>query len=173
MAFALSALLVLALLELIKGLVSRKLEKRDADYISLARGLLKATNFLFIVFFSLYAASFFLDLPQSYSAVLGKAAVLALLFQSAVWGNHAIAYWISRQKGRRIGKDETAEATTIGIGTLGMMARVVGHLPRRAGKPRSKHIRADRRSRNRRHSRRAGAAKRAGRPVRIAINRIR
>lgn len=122
MAFALAALLVLALLELIKGFVSRKLEKRDGDYISLARDLLKATNFFFIIFFSLYAASFFLDLPQNLSAVLGKAAVLVLLFQSAVWGNHAIAYWTSRQKGKRIEKDEQAKATT--IGAVGMMARV-------------------------------------------------
>lgn len=122
-AFALSALITLAALELFKTLLSRKWAKQDSDYYRFLRDLVKATNFLFIVFFSFYAASFFLTLPQDYSDILGKAAVLVLLFQSAIWGNRAVTFWINRQKVIRIEKEETAEATT--IAALGMIAKLI------------------------------------------------
>ncbi len=127
-AFASSALIILFALELFKSILSKRLSKQATGGVSLAGGtrlagnLLKATNFFFIVFFSLYAGSFFLSIAPNYSAVLGKAAVLVLLFQSAIWGSRAIAFWTDRQKEKRIDQKETSEATT--IAALGMVAKL-------------------------------------------------
>jgi len=123
LAFASSALIVLIALELFKGIASRRLSKQEGDYFRLTRDLLKASNFFFIVFISFYAGSFFLNIAPSYSVALGKAAVLVLLFQSAIWGSHVISFWTGRQKEIRIDQKETSEATT--IAALGMMAKLV------------------------------------------------
>ncbi|MFQ5432309.1 MAG: mechanosensitive ion channel family protein [Nitrospinota bacterium] len=122
-AFASSTLLVLFALELFKSFLSGRLSKQAGDYVGLARDILKATNFFFIVFFSFYAGSFFLNIAPNYSVGLGKAAVLVLLIQSAIWGSRVIAFWTGREAEKRIDQKETSEATT--IAALGMMAKLV------------------------------------------------
>ena len=122
-AFVSAALVILIVAELFKSILSGKLSKQEGGYVILARELLATTKFLFIVFFSFYAASFILNIAPNFSAVLGKGAVLVLLFQSAIWGSHVIAFWTRRQKEMRMDQKETSEATT--IAALGMMAKLI------------------------------------------------
>ena len=84
--------------------------------------LILRTRFILVLVMGVYAASFALHLPEARIRLLRSLAVIALLVQGALWGNHLITFWLTRYlKGR--GADDAASRTT--LSTLGFVGRAV------------------------------------------------
>jgi small-conductance mechanosensitive channel len=77
------------------------------------------TFFLFAV--AIYAGAEYLTLPAKLNRIVTSGAIIALLLQVALWGNHAIAFWLTHTLRRRGGDPSTAASMTIS----GFLARTV------------------------------------------------
>lgn len=87
---------------------------------ALAVQLVTRTRFLIVLVIALYAASFVLDLPEARTRLIRTLAVVALLVQGALWGNHLITFWLTRYLKRRRADDATSRTT---LSTLGFVVR--------------------------------------------------
>jgi small-conductance mechanosensitive channel len=105
-----------------RHLVARRLEQlasRTATiYDDAVVDLLKRTRLYFMLALALRAASVPLDVPEKFATVVRGFVWLAVLFQSARWGNGLINFWLT-QWARRTGEVPTAGA----IYAFGILAR--------------------------------------------------
>jgi len=88
----------------------------------LAVELLVRTRFYLVLVVAIYAASFALHLPAGRVHALQNCAVLALLLQGALWGNHLITFGLTHYLESR-GAD--AASTTTSLSTLGFVGRAL------------------------------------------------
>jgi small-conductance mechanosensitive channel len=98
---------------------SRRTETRLDDFVV---DILAGTRFLFLVIIAFYAGSQYLELPPKPARFITHLAVIALLLQTALWGNRGIALWL-RDYLKRHKDTDAAGATTVSV--LGFIARVV------------------------------------------------
>lgn len=117
-----------ALLKVTTWALRRRLlarEKRSpSELIRLAADLVRRTHTLFLLAVSLFAASLALNLPPAASRGVGVLAVIALLIQSATWGNRLITYWVNREIKQKLEAErDAATATTLNaVAFLGKIA---------------------------------------------------
>lgn len=120
------ALVALLALEIAKKLVARHAAalsvKRAGGIYDLAAELLAKTRFFILVLLSLYAGSLVLAFPPKADIVVTAVAILAFLLQAAIWGNHAITFWLEDYRVKRLKED--AVGVTM-VTTLAFLVRVV------------------------------------------------
>lgn len=83
--------------------------------------LVARTHLLFLLVLGFALAAQFLELPARLTHAINNMSVIALLLQAALWGNRAIALWLTRALRRPHGAD-AAGATTLRVS--GFVARV-------------------------------------------------
>ncbi len=83
--------------------------------------MLAATYILLLVPLAVYIGAQFLILPARIERLVGHVTIVALLIQVAIWGNHAIVFWLSESIKQKMEKD-AAGATTLSV--LGFIARL-------------------------------------------------
>jgi small-conductance mechanosensitive channel len=122
LAVAVAAWIVLLILKRVTYLKLKALSARTATtFDDLIAVLAQKIKPLFVLVFSIYLGSTVLKLPASVVAVLGRLAILSLLFQGAVWAAEVVSYFISRSRGKEEGED-AAGATMMGL--LNFMVRL-------------------------------------------------
>ncbi len=97
-----------------------RLTQNDVDDF-IAEGL-KRTNVIILLLFALYSGTLALSLTSTARKTIGTTALLALLFQVALWGNAIISFWLKRYMTRKT-EEDPATATT--VGALGFLIKVV------------------------------------------------
>lgn len=113
-------------LVLFKRIVLRRLERLAAithtDVDDAFVAVLKSTKTLTILAISIYVGSHFLELNEKAEHRLWTAFLFVMLFQGAVWANHAIGFFIGRMTQRRSTEDPGGTTT---MRALGFVARLV------------------------------------------------
>lgn len=97
-------------------------QRTETKLDDLLADLLRRVRFFFIFTLSLYAGSFILLLSPSVTRILQGIVVVALLLQTAIWGNTIISFWLTRTMKRRM-QEDAAGATT--LAALGFISRLV------------------------------------------------
>ena len=98
--------------------------KRTANlWDDLAVALLKRTRFYVFLLIAVLIAIRLLRLAVVFDRWVQVVTVVFLLFQAAVWGNTAIAFWVRRLTASRQAVADTSSATT--IRALGFLAQLV------------------------------------------------
>jgi len=119
-------IIVMIALRISKGIVVRHLssfaQKTATELDDLVADLLGRTKLVFLLLLSVYAGSLVLTLPQAITRLLSSVAVIALLFQAAIWGNGLISFSISRYLQRKTNGDAAGVAT---VNALGFISRLV------------------------------------------------
>lgn len=99
--------------------IRRTAKKPETDLFDLSDELLKRTNFLFLIVFSIYISTFVLQLGQLETHVLNIAAVTALIIQIGLWLDGVITFYTTRYLSEERGIDPGALATIKAMGVLG------------------------------------------------------
>jgi small-conductance mechanosensitive channel len=122
---AVIAVVVLALLALVKRLIVHRLgriaprtETRVDDFVV---AMVRRTRWLLLLFPVLYLSMLGLHLPKV-QAVLRTVAILALLFQIAIWALVAIDFWVASTRERRMAED-AASVTMLAV--FGFIAKMI------------------------------------------------
>lgn len=119
------SLVTLLFLEVSKKIFVRKFtpfaEKTETQLDDLVLEVVKKTKFLCLVVVSLYVGSNFLSFPEVASRIIHSFAIIVILLQGALWGNQAIAFWITRTIDRQTGEDGASVSTWSLIGFVGRM----------------------------------------------------
>jgi small-conductance mechanosensitive channel len=117
---------VLALLRILRSILVRhlgRLARRTQTQVDdLLVELLGRTRSFLLFFIAVYVGSFALHLPEAHLHVIRTLAVIALLLQSALWGNHLITFGLSRYLQSMKGEDASTLTT---VSTLGFVGRLV------------------------------------------------
>ncbi len=92
----------------------RKLLRKRIARFPLAAKLLSETRKFFFAFLSLHFSVLFVQLPPKLEVFLGKMVILSFLFQAALWGSQAIAFYIETNLKKRAAQD-AGVATTLGL----------------------------------------------------------
>ena len=71
-------------------------EKTETDLDDLISALVEKTSIVLIIIFSVYAATFFLDLTQQVKEFRKSVVVICLLAQVGFWGGGFIDYYVGR-----------------------------------------------------------------------------
>ncbi len=125
--WALGAAIVLAFVFnfILKRLVrsfARFAEKTESDFDDLVSALVEKTSVVLILLFSIYVATFFLEITQQVSAFRKSAVVICLFIQVGFWGCGFIDYYVSR---KLAGIGPGAGASITHIKSLGFFAKVI------------------------------------------------
>jgi small-conductance mechanosensitive channel len=122
-----AAVIIYLALRVLKGVVHRKAKalsaKTSTDIDDLVADLIRRIKFFFLFFVSLYLGSKVLTLSAKADGILSKLAIIALLFQGAIWGSAVFDYWITRTKIRK--KEEEDTSTLTKYTALGFVVRLV------------------------------------------------
>lgn len=97
-------------------------EKTETDFDDLVSALVEKTSIVLIIIFSVYVATFFLDLTQQIREFRKSVIVICLLVQVGFWGGGFIDYYVTK-KLADIGAGAGASITH--IKTLGFFAKSV------------------------------------------------
>lgn len=125
--WALGAAIVLALVfnfvlkRLVRSLADFA-EKTETDLDDLVSALMKKTSIVLIIVFSVYVATFFLDLTQQVRELRKSVIIICLLIQVGLWGSGFIDYYVSKKLANI---DAGAGATVTHLRSLGFFAKVV------------------------------------------------
>lgn len=125
--WALGAAIVLALVfnfilkRFVRGFASLA-EKTETDLDDLVSALLEKTSIVLIIIFSVYVATFFLDLTQQVREFRKSVVIICLLLQVGLWGGGFIDYYVGK-KLSRISSGSGASITH--IRSLGFFAKSV------------------------------------------------
>lgn len=118
-------LILLLTLQFAKRLVRRRIasfaERTATRVDDFLVDILDHTRFLFLFVIALYFGSHYLELPSKLTRFITHVAIIALLVQMALWGNRAIALWLSDYL-KKHRETDAAAATTMSV--LGFIARV-------------------------------------------------
>ncbi len=114
------------ILTIVKKIVAARFsafaKKTATELDDLVATLLQRIRFFFLLALSIYAGSFALTLSHQAERVLQSAVVVALLLQSAIWGNSIITFWLTRTVKQKI-QEDAASATT--LSALGFISKLV------------------------------------------------
>jgi small-conductance mechanosensitive channel len=88
-------------------------QKAKNEYDDLLALLVKKINLGYAAIVALSAGAIVLKLPKTAGTIVGKAAVLALLLQTSVWGTEAISFWLDRRRDKRA--DDKTGASMIAV----------------------------------------------------------
>lgn len=125
--WALGAAIVLALVfnfilkRLVRGFAGLA-EKTETDLDDLVSALLGKTSIVLIIIFSVYVATFFLDLTQQVREFRKSVVIICLLLQVGLWGGGFIDYYVAK-KLSKIASGSGASITH--IRSLGFLAKSV------------------------------------------------
>lgn len=97
-------------------------EKTKTQVDDLFADLFQRVRYFFLIAVSLYAGSIVLTLPPTVNRIFQGAILILVLFQTAIWGNAVISFWLSRTMKKRI-EEDAASATT--LAALGFISRLV------------------------------------------------
>ena len=97
-------------------------EKTETDLDDLVSALLEKTSIVLIIIFSVYVATFFLDLTQQVKEFRKSVLIICLLLQVGLWGGGFIDYYVSK-KLSKIGVGAGASITH--VRSLGFLAKSV------------------------------------------------
>lgn len=112
---------ILFLKRLAASRLGRMAERTATGLDDLVLGLARRTRPWLWAIPSAYLGSFYLDLPPGASVAWKSAAIVAVLFQVALWSSIAVDYWVARQNRRTEG-----DATTFALaGVLRFVLKVV------------------------------------------------
>ena len=110
-------------LNVMKGSITKYLtafaKKTKTDFDNLAADLLSKTKFIFLLALSIYISSYVLILPPPTVKLIKGIIVIIILFQSIIWGNSIISFFIDRYKKRYLEKDAATVTTITAIGFIG------------------------------------------------------
>ena len=125
--WALGAAIILALAFnlILKRLVrsfANLAEKTETDLDDLVSALLEKTSIVLIIIFSVYVATFFLDLTQQVREFRKSVVIICLLLQVGLWGGGFIDYYVAK---KLLKIDAGAGATVTHLRSLGFLAKVV------------------------------------------------
>jgi small-conductance mechanosensitive channel len=97
-------------------------KKTKTDLDDLVVDLLDEIKTVSLLALAVFASSLVLTLPDKISTIIRITVIFALLFQTAVWGNGAIEFWIDRYKKRKLQVDPASVTT---ISALGFVGKIV------------------------------------------------
>ncbi|MDP1708156.1 MAG: mechanosensitive ion channel family protein [Gammaproteobacteria bacterium] len=89
--------------------------KTSAHLDDFIADVLAHTKFIFVLILAAYFGLQYLDLEPKPARLITSAAIIALLLQVAVWGNRAIALWLSRYTARHQDAQSTGVTTLLGF----------------------------------------------------------
>lgn len=101
---------------------ARFAEKTETDLDDLVSALVEKTSIVLIIIFSVYVATFFLDLTQQIKEFRNSVIVICLLVQVGFWGGGFIDYYVTK-KLADVGAGEGASITH--IRSLGFFAKSI------------------------------------------------
>ncbi len=114
------------IMRIVKGIVHHRIlamsKKTGTDVDNLIAELIKKIHFLFLAVLSVYIGFYFLNIPDKVQNVIEKLVILAILMQTAIWGNGVIHYWVEHYKKKRMTED-AASVTT--FSAIGLILRIV------------------------------------------------
>ena len=120
------AITAMVTLRISKGIIVRRLsafaQKTATKLDDLVADLLGRTKLVFLLLLSVYLGSLALTLPQAIIRLLSSVAVIALLFQAAIWCNGLISFSISRYLQRKTEGDVAGAATVNALGFISRLA---------------------------------------------------
>ena len=96
--------------------------KTETDLDDLISALLEKTSIVLIIIFSVYVATFFLDLTQQIKNFRKSVIIICLLLQVGLWGSGFIDYYVSKKLANI---DVGAGATVTHLRSLGFFGKVV------------------------------------------------
>ncbi|MGH2567431.1 MAG: mechanosensitive ion channel family protein [Bacteroidota bacterium] len=118
-------LVSILVLEIIKRVAGRRLAAFAKQTVTqlddLVADLLSKVRFFFILVVSVYFGSFAITLPATANNVIQIGAILALLLQTAIWGNTIIGFWIARTTKQRLQEDAASATTFAALGFIGKL----------------------------------------------------
>ncbi len=125
--FALGAtVLTFTAIRIVGGIIYRRLhklsQKTGTEIDDLIADMIRRIHTVVLLVLSLYVGSMFLTLPENVSKLLVKLIMISLLFQSGIWGNALILYWVEKYKKQKM-EEDAASATT--FTALGYVMRIV------------------------------------------------
>ena len=93
---------VAAGLDAVKSILARRLAalaaRTDAKWDDIAVAALRSTKLLVLIAVGLYAGASFLALSDKAQLFIGRIAITAVLFQLAIWGDHALRTWLKAKR---------------------------------------------------------------------------
>ncbi len=114
------------LLSIFKRIVVHRLavlaQKTTTDIDDLFVDLLHRTRIYFLFAAALYAGSHVLTMNRDVADIRRTVVILLLLFQSAVWGNGLIAYFLGKMARTRLGGDSAGTTT---VAALSFISKIV------------------------------------------------
>lgn len=122
------AVLVVAvlLLRIVQQLAGRRLAvlatRTATQWDDVLVALIARTKLLFLIVVGIFAASFFLDIPDRIRSAVANLFVIALLVQSGIWGATFIARVLESYRKHAL-ENNRAEVTTINL--IGLVVRIV------------------------------------------------
>ena len=94
-----TALAVAVGLDALKSILVRRLTilaaRTETKLDDIAVAALRSTKFLVLVLVGVYAGASLLNLPDRVQLFVGRAAIVAMLVQVAIWGDHALRTWLA------------------------------------------------------------------------------
>ncbi|MDN4039858.1 mechanosensitive ion channel family protein [Massilia sp. YIM B02443] len=94
-----TALAVAVGLDALKSILVRRLTilaaRTETKLDDIAVAALRSTKFLVLVLVGVYAGASLLNLPERVQLFVGRAAIVAMLVQVAIWGDHALRTWLA------------------------------------------------------------------------------
>lgn len=99
--------------------VAQRTETRIDDLIVT---VIAATKIWLLIPLAVYIGTSVLALPPKIDRVISSTAIIALLLQVAVWGNHLIAGWLSQNLKQKIQQDAAAATTLSVVGFITRLA---------------------------------------------------
>lgn len=113
---------VFFVLRFIRSRIASRLEplaqKRPIPPFEIALQFLRHTKALFLVMVAIFFGSLALSLPPTLSRAISIFAVLAFLFQVAIWFDWLIYYFVSRYAERAMARDAAAATTARALGVI-------------------------------------------------------
>lgn len=96
---------VAAGLDAFKSIVARRLAVRaahtDAKWDDILVAALRSTKLLVLGIVGIYAGASFLVLSDKAQLFIGRVTITAVLFQAAIWGDHALRTWLKATRAQR------------------------------------------------------------------------
>lgn len=96
---------VAAGLDAVKSILARRLAvlaaSTEAKWDDIAVAALRSTKLLVLVIVGIYAGASFLVLSDKAQLFLSRVAITAVLFQVAIWGDHALRTWLKAKRAER------------------------------------------------------------------------
>ena len=104
-----TALAVAVGLDALKSILVRRLSilaaRTETKFDDIAVAALRSTRFVALALVGLYAGASLLTLSDRVGLFIGRAAVVAMLLQVAIWGDHALRTWLAATRAQSSGVD--------------------------------------------------------------------